>query len=183
MGRSTKTFFEEAFQWLRKEFSPLSSSLPVSLLQQANVMARQRSTLHQPSTQLQSTHHQRSILKPSTHQLRSTLHQQSTLQPSTLHQKITLHQRSTPQPSTHRQHLIMEDISSHFVNASTPSMGNPTHTGETRTPCVGPRDLGSATSTATLTVAISSILPAHQGASLLWLVTSSRAQNGSNLEN
>merc|ERR1712010_257105 len=170
MGRSTKIFFEEAFQWLRKEFSPLSSSLPVSLLQQANVMARQRSTLHQPSTQLRSTHHQRSILKPSTHQLRSTLHQQS-----------TLHQRSTPQPSTHRRHLIMEDITNHFVNASTPSMGNPTNTGETRTPCVGPRDLGSATSTATLTVGTSSILPAHQGASLLWPVTSSRVQNGSEL--
>merc|ERR1712037_1097335 len=50
---------------------------------------------------------------------------------------------------------------------------------ETRTPSVGPRDQGSATSTATLTVATSSPLPVHRGASLPWPVTSSRAQNGS----
>merc|ERR1711934_1052127 len=40
------------------------------------------------------------------------------------------------------------------------------HTGETRTPCVDPRGLGFATSTATLTVATSSLLPVLQGASL-----------------
>merc|ERR1712051_672352 len=91
------------------------------------------------------------------------------------------HQRpSTHQPSTHLLLLLlMEDITSHFANASTPSMGNPMHTGETRTPSVGPRDQGSATSTTTLTVATSSLLPVHRGASLPWPVTSSRAQNGS----
>merc|ERR1712055_582791 len=136
-------------KWLRKEFSPLSSSLPVSLLHQANAMARQQST-HQPrSTHQQSIHQLQSTLHPSTHQ-------------QSIHQLLsTLHQRST-----HRRHLIMEDITSHFVNASTPSMGNQMHTGETRTPCVDPRGQGSATSTATRTVETSSLLQVHQGASL-----------------
>merc|ERR1711971_701230 len=115
----------------------------------------------------------------STHQL---------TQPST-HQRHLLMEDITRQRSTHRPTqpsihpllllLLMEDITSHFANASTPSMGNPMHTGETRTPSVGPRDQGSATSTATLTVATSSLLPVHRGASLPWPVTSSRAQNGS----
>ena len=106
----------------------MSSSLPVSLLEQASAMARKQQPIQQQqptkditkqrgTLQLQSTHHQRSIL-----QLRS-IHQPSTLQPSIL-------QPSTIQPSTLQPHLIMEDITSHFVDASTPSLGNPMHTGD-----------------------------------------------------
>merc|ERR1711971_526045 len=118
--------------------------------------------------------HQRHLL------MEDITRQRSTHRPT----QPSIHQRpSTHQPSTHLLLLLllMEDITSHFANASTPSMGNPMHTGETRTPSVGPRDQGSATSTATLTVATSSLLPVHRGASLPWPVTSSRAQNGSEM--
>merc|ERR1712198_270111 len=73
------------------------------------------------------------------------------------------------QRSTHciqRLQRIQEDIISHFANASTPSLDIPMHTGETQTPCVGPRGQEFATLTAMLTVATSNQLPVHQGASL-----------------
>merc|ERR1712210_162940 len=146
-------------------------------------ITRQRST-HRPT---QPSTHQRHLLIEDITRQRST-HQRHLLMEDITRQRSThrptqpsTHQRpSTHQPSTHLLLLLlMEDITSHFANASTPSMGNPMHTGETRTPSVGPRDQVSATSTATLTVATSSLLPVHPGASLPWPVTSSRAQNGS----
>merc|ERR1711934_1055499 len=90
-------------------------------------ITRQRST-HRPT---QTSTHQRHLLMEDITRQRST-HQPT--QPST-------HQRpSTHQPSTHLLLLLlMEDITSHFANASTLSMGNPMHTGETRIPSVGPR--------------------------------------------
>merc|ERR1712130_27506 len=102
-------------------------------------------------------------------QQRST---QRTRQQSTQQQRSTqrTRQQSTQQQrSTHciqRLQRIQEDIISHFANASTPSLDIPMHTGETQTPCVGPRGQEFATLTAMLTVATSNQLPAHQGASL-----------------
>merc|ERR1712192_264693 len=56
---------------------------------------------------------------------------------------------------------------SHFVNASTPSLGLIMITGETQNPSVmDPMGLASAMFPATLTVATSVRLPADQGASL-----------------
>jgi len=69
------------------------------------------------------------------------------------------------------QHPFLEGpwimtMTSHFVNASTPSMGLAMHTGETQTPSVVPMGLASAMFPATLTATTSNPLLAQQGASL-----------------
>merc|ERR1712037_530197 len=188
MGRPAKISFKETFQrknGCKRSFLPC---LRLCLCDSCNkpTVPRQRSTHQhtQPST------HQRHLLmeditrQRSTHQLtQPSTHQRHLLMEDIARQR-SIHRPTLPsihqRPSTHLLLLLlMEDITSHFANASTPSMGSPMHTGETLTPSVGPRDQGSATSTATLTVATSSPLPVHRGASLPWPVTSSRAQNGS----
>merc|ERR1719460_375744 len=78
--------------------------------------------------------HQRHLLMEDITRQRSThqLTQPSTHQRHLLMEDIT-RQRSThrpTQPSTHQRHLLMEDITSQLANASTPSMGNPMHTGD-----------------------------------------------------
>merc|ERR1712032_654425 len=69
-------------------------------------------------------------------------------------------------------------IASRFVNASTPSLGLAMHTGETQTTSVGLAGLASATFLATLTVATSNPLLAHQGASLVQPVRSTGDPSG-----
>merc|ERR1712130_452676 len=135
-----------------------------------HIQPTHQQSIHQPiqPTNQPSTHLH---IQP-THQHIQPIHQQSTHKPT----------QPTHQRSTHQQHLIMEDIKSHFVNASTPSLDIPMLTGETRRPCVGPRVQVCAMLTATLTVATSSLLPVHQGASLPLPVTSKRVQSGSEVE-
>merc|ERR550525_1536253 len=64
------------------------------------------------------------------------------------------------------EHSRRQANHNHFVNASTPSLGLAMHTGEIQSPSVGPVGLASVMFHATLTVATSNQLPAHQGASL-----------------
>merc|ERR1712243_522865 len=71
---------------------------------------------------------------------------------------------------------IMEDIISHFVNASIPSLDLPRNTGENQISCAGPRVHRSAMLTAMPIAAISNQLQVHQGASLPWPVTFTGAQ-------
>merc|ERR1712172_378981 len=52
---------------------------------------------------------------------------------------------SSSQPLWLLQHPFLRDLgASRFVNASTPSLALPGHTGETQTPSVGPMGLASA---------------------------------------
>merc|ERR1739838_57221 len=74
---------------------------------------------------------------------------------------------SSSQPLLLLQHHFLKDLgASRFVNASTPSLALPMLTGERQTASVDLVGLASATFPATLTVATSNPLLAHQGASL-----------------
>merc|ERR1711934_553268 len=62
-------------------------------------------------------------------------------------------------------------ITSHFANASTPSLGVEMHTGEIQTTSVGHLGLDSAMSSETLSVRTSVLLPVQAGVSLPLPVT------------
>ena len=152
-------------EWLQKEFSPLSSSLPV--WQQAKSMARRRT--HQRQT------HQRRTLQRRTLQ-RRTLQQRHIANASTpsLRPNQTRH---TGDWKKYKQlnYCFVADKCMQRLQKSLSTFSSVTnseekfHPGETRTPCVDPRGLGFATSTATLTVATTSLLPVLQGCFLIWL--------------
>merc|ERR1712032_928824 len=123
-------------EWQQKDYSALFSSLPLQLLQEDIDMAIKKQQNIQQQQLIQEN-------------IAMAIQQQNT------------QQQNTHQQSTHQR--IQGDITSHFVNASTPLLGILMHTGGIQPPFVVRRVLGSATLIAKLTVETSNLLPAHQG--------------------
>ena len=136
-------------------FSPLSSSLPVWLLQQAKSMATHGRRTHQQQRTLQQRH----IANASTPSLRPN----QTRHTGDWKKYKQLNYCFVAEKCMQRLQKSLSTFSS--VTNSEEKF----HPGETRTPCVDPRGLGFATSTATLTVATTSLLPVLQGCFLIWL--------------
>merc|ERR1712032_1270888 len=150
-------------EWQQKDYSALFSSLPLQLLQEDIDMAikqQQHIQQQQPAKEdittaiKQQNIQQQQLIQEN---IAMAIQQQNTQQQNT-------HQQNTQQQSTHQR--IQGDITSHFVNASTPLLGILMHTGGIQPPFVVRRVLGSATLIAKLTVETSNLLPAHQGVPL-----------------
>merc|ERR1712032_1273394 len=140
-------------EWQQKDYSALFSSLPLQLLQEDIDMAiKQQQHIQQQ--------------QPAKEDITTAIKQQNIQQQQLIQENIAMaiQQQSTQQRSTHQR--IQGDITSHFVNASTPLLGILMHTGGIQPPFVVRRVLGSATLIAKLTVETSNLLPAHQGVPL-----------------